>query len=73
MFDCVVENVYKYIKDSAMHKETPDNNPIPSNIRCPKKVDEFLREIVIEAKKGKDIRIFEIHRLIYFALWFCSY
>ena len=67
MLDCVLENSGSISKAVLCKKQLLIAIQFQVTLGAPKKVNEFLREIVIVAKKGKAIRRFEIHTLIYFA------
>ena len=67
MLDCVFENSRSISKAVLCKKQLLIAIQSQVTLGVPKKVNKFLREIVIVAKKGKDIQRFEMHTLLYFA------
>ena len=49
ILDNLVENFEKYIKDKAIQDPILESNRILNNIGGPEKIDDYLREMLIES------------------------
>ena len=49
------EKCNTYIPDNLIQKTILDGNPVPSNVGAPKTMDDYLKEMLIEARKSKEM------------------
>ena len=50
-----MENSGKYIKESAKQEAFLDDNSVPHNLGGPKVIDNYLKKILLETTKGREM------------------
>ena len=56
MLGYIIEHFEKYIKESEIQETVLDDNPIPENMgRRPNAIDDYLKEMLLEAKKSRKL------------------
>ena len=55
MLNCVMENSEKYIKESAKQEAILDDNSVSHNLVGSKVIDDYLKKILLEATKGREM------------------
>lgn len=55
MLNCVMENSEKYIKESAKQEAILDDNSVSHNLGGSKVIDDYLKKILLEATKGREM------------------
>ena len=55
MLGYVIEHFEKYIKETDVQETLLDDNPLPGNMRGRKDIDNYLKKIILEAKKPRKL------------------
>ena len=55
MLGYVIEHFEKYIKESDLQETMLDDNPVPEKIGGPKTIDDYLKEMLLEANKSREL------------------
>ena len=56
MLGYIIEHFEKYIKESEIQETVLDDNPVPENMgRRPNAIDDYLKEMLLEAKKSRKL------------------
>ena len=55
MLGYVIEHFEKYIKETDVQETILDDNPLPENMRGRKDIDNYLKKIILEAKKPRKL------------------
>ena len=55
MLGYVIEHFEKYIKESDLQETMLDDNPVPEKMGGPKAIDDYLKEMLLEANKSREL------------------
>ena len=55
MVGYVIEHFEKWIKETDVQETILDDNPVPENMGGPKAIDDYLKEMLLEAKKSREL------------------
>ena len=55
MLGYVIEHFEKYIKESDLQETMLDDNPVPENMGSPKAIDDYLKEMLLQANKSREL------------------
>lgn len=54
--------MYIHIPDQDIRQKNLKENPVPSNVKIPKVLDNYIKELLIKIKKTTDINSSKFHR-----------
>ena len=55
MLGYVIEHFEKYIKETDVQETILDDNLVPENMGGSKAIDDYLKEMLLEAKKSREL------------------